>query len=103
MPVPDAASPRNPCGTVARSLGGEALALDGAVFVDDSGRRARAWAGVAMAISLIAGIFIVVLVTGVLAPGAGPRLHLPPATAPLGGAVATSATSNTGMGSGRLR
>lgn len=103
MPVPDAASPVNPCGAVPRSGGEQALSLDGAVFVDDTGRRARAWAGVAMAISLIVGTFLVVLVTGVLAPADGPRLHLPPATAPLHETVATSAASNTGTGSGRLR
>ncbi len=103
MPASDAASPGSACGTVSRSIGGQALALDGAVFVDDSGRRARAWAGAAMVISLVAGIFLVVLVTGVLAPGAGPRLHLPAATAPLGGTGSVGTTPATATGSGRVR
>jgi len=81
MPVARTAGAVQPGqGSVTSAVDGEGvLALDGAVFVDDTGRRARWWAVVAGVVSLLLAGFLVVLGASVLAPVGGPGLHLPAA------------------------
>lgn len=82
-----------------RSVAGAAAAadtVDGAVFVDDTGRRARRWGVVAAVISLAMAAFVVVLAASVASPALGPGLHLPGAARAQGQAPAGRWLPGTG-------